>query len=82
MVKPGCSCAYGYGGHVVQPQEYPTWMNDIMEIVMPYFGIHDPEEWPTSCNLNRYETGGSSVAWHADDEDIFNGKNQDVRILS
>ena len=53
-----------------------------MNVVMPYFGIYRPEDWLTSCNLNRYETGGSSVAWHADDEDIFNGKDQDVRILS
>ena len=34
-------------------------------------------EWPNSCNLNLYDTGGSSVAWHADDESLFNGKAQE-----
>ena len=40
MVKPECTCSYGYGGHVVQPQSYPPWMEDIMKVVMPYFGIY------------------------------------------
>merc|ERR1711957_298819 len=31
---------------------------------------------------NLYDCGGSSVAGHADDEALFNGKFQDIRIVS
>ncbi|CAJ1433475.1 unnamed protein product, partial [Effrenium voratum] len=81
MVAPGCRCSYRYGGHEVDPQEFPAWMLEVMGLVMPFFGLQ-AAEWPNSCNLNLYDTGGSSVAWHADDESLFNGKAQDARILS
>merc|ERR1712039_340312 len=57
-------------------------MREIMRVVMPFCGIALESEWPNSCNLNLYDTGCSSVAWHADDEALFNGKNQDIRIVS
>lgn len=57
-------------------------MNDLMKQVMPYCGIESSEDWPTSCNLNLYEDGGMSVGWHSDDERLFQGKFQDIRILS
>lgn len=82
MVMKGCACSYRYGGHEVEPQEYPLWMLEVMQATMPFFGLSQAGDWPTSCNLNLYETGGSSVAWHADDESLFNGKFQDARILS
>merc|ERR1712032_928987 len=49
---------------------------------MPYCGIESSEDWPTSCNLNLYEDGGMSVGWHTDDERLFQGKFQDIRIFS
>merc|ERR1712032_1048859 len=49
---------------------------------MPYCGIESSEDWPTSCNLNLYEDGGMSVGWHSDDERLFQGKFQDIRIIS
>merc|ERR1711879_337913 len=58
------------------------WMHEIMQASMPFFGLERAADWPTSCNLNLYDTGGSSVAWHADDEALFDGKAQDIRILS
>merc|ERR1712066_1124399 len=48
---------------------------------MPMCGLQ-PHEWPTSCNLNLYEDGGMSVGWHSDDERLFQGKFQDIRIIS
>merc|ERR1719263_979055 len=53
-----------------------------MQLTMPYCGLKDPSEWPNSCNLNLYEDGGMSVGWHTDDERLFNGKFQDIRIIS
>ncbi|CAE8581071.1 unnamed protein product [Polarella glacialis] len=82
MVAKGCTCSYRYGGHEMEPEEYPPWMLEIMRAAMPFFGLEQAAEWPNSCNLNLYDTGGSSVAWHADDEALFNGKFQDARILS
>merc|ERR1711879_1035414 len=60
----------------------PPWMVSLMEAVMPYCGITDQESWPSSCNLNLYEDGGASVGWHADDESLFQGKFQDITIIS
>lgn len=82
MVAKGCACTCNHAGYDMEPQEYPAWMVDIMRVVMPFFGLPMEADWPNSCNLNLYDTGGSSVAWHADDEALFNGKVQDVRILS
>jgi len=82
MVAAGCGCTYRYGRIEVDPQPYPPWMHDVMKQVMPYCGIELREDWPTSCNLNLYEDGGMSVGWHSDDERLFQGKFQDIRILS
>lgn len=82
LVSPGCSCTYRYGSIEVPPQEYPPFMIELMNQCMPYFGCADQSQWPNSCNVNLYEDGGASVGWHGDDERIFNGKFQDIRILS
>merc|ERR1711957_635344 len=58
------------------------WMRDMMQSVMPYCGLKQAEDWPNSCNLNLYEDGAMSVGWHSDDERVFNGKFQDIRIIS
>jgi len=82
MVAKGCTCTYRYGRIEVDPQEFPPWMIQVMHTVMPYFGLTDPGDWPNSCNLNLYEDGGMSVGWHSDDERLFQGKFNDIRILS
>jgi len=66
----------------VGPEEYPPWMLELMKLVMPFCGLTQVAEWPNSCNLNLYEDGGMSVGWHTDDERIFQGKFQDIRIIS
>jgi len=82
FVSSGCTCTYGYGGVQVEPQEYPPWMLEIMEAYMPFCGLSDRACWPNSCNLNLYEDGGMSVGWHADDEKLFEGRYNDIRIIS
>jgi len=82
VVAPGCRCTYRYGGIGVEPQEFPRWMVEIMELYMPYCGLPERGDWPNSCNVNLYENGSHSVGWHSDDEVLFNGKHQDIRILS
>jgi alkylated DNA repair dioxygenase AlkB len=57
-------------------------MTDMMKIVMPKCGFNDPSIWPNSCNLNLYEDGGMSVGWHSDDESLFQGKFNDICIIS
>merc|ERR1719330_2096516 len=57
-------------------------MIKLMELTMPSCGLSDKNDWPNCCNLNLYDDGGMSVGWHADDERLFQGKFQDIRILS
>lgn len=82
LVKPPCSCRYIYGGTKVPPSPYPEWMQKVMEICMPLCGLPDAADWPDSCNMNLYEDGRHSVAWHADDEPLFQGKHKDCLIIS
>lgn len=82
MVKSGCACTYRYGGIDVAPQEYSPWLIEIMQMYMPLCGLQDQEAWPDSCNLNLYEDGDMSVGWHADNENLFQGRNDDIRIVS
>jgi len=82
MVWPGCKCTYRYGSIEVEPLDYPPWMVELLNIIMPKCGITDRAHWPNSCNLNLYEDGGMSVGWHSDDESLFQGKFQDIRIIS
>lgn len=82
MVAPGCECPYNYGGIEVKAQVFPTWMFEVMRIYMPLCGFAEQSKWPNSCNLNLYENGSQSVGWHADDEALFQGLRNDIRILS
>eukprot|EP00930_Biecheleria_cincta_P059975 TRINITY_DN4568_c0_g2_i1.p1 TRINITY_DN4568_c0_g2~~TRINITY_DN4568_c0_g2_i1.p1 ORF type:complete len:604 (+),score=95.98 TRINITY_DN4568_c0_g2_i1:56-1813(+) len=82
MVRQGCECRYRYGGLEVEPQVFPGWMQELMQIAMKPCGILRPSEWPNSCNLNLYEDGGMTVGWHSDDEKLFQGKFNDCRIIS
>lgn len=82
MVTQGCSCHYRYGGVSVEPQVFPPWMHEILRVYMPYCGLPNEADWPDSCNVNLYENGSKSVGWHSDDEILFQGLHQDIRILS
>lgn len=82
LVRKGCECRYRYGGAEVAPQIYPKWMQDLLAKVMPMCGLPKEAQWPDSCNMNHYVQGDMSVGWHGDDEQIFQGKFQDIRIIS
>merc|ERR1712039_334157 len=82
MVASGWSCTYRYGSIEVDPVEFPAWLLELMQVVMPICGLTDAQDWPNCCNLNLYEDGGMSVGWHSDDEALFQGKFQDIRIIS
>jgi len=82
LVKKGCSCCYRYGGLEVEPQEFPPWMIELLKATMPMCGKTSPSQWPDCCNVNLYEDGNMSVGWHADDERLFQGKFQDIQIIS
>jgi alkylated DNA repair dioxygenase AlkB len=62
--------------------QFPPWMIELMQNVMPYFGFMNSDEWPDCCNVNLYQDGGHAVGWHSDDEQLFQGKFKDIRILS
>jgi len=80
--RSGCNCMYRYGSIEVPPQIYPQWMMEVMTLIMPMCGLSDPRMWPNCCNMNLYEDGGMSVGWHSDDEALFQGKFNDIRIIS
>jgi len=82
MVARDCTCSYRYGGVEVAPQMFPDWMMQLMHTIMPCCALTRPEEYPNSCNLNFYEDGGMSVGWHSDDEELFQGRFRDCRIIS
>lgn len=82
MTAERCRCAYRYSGVEVDPTEFPPWMMEVMETFMPFCGIRGQGRWPNCCNLNLYEDGGMSVGWHADDEELFQGKVNDCPIIS
>mmetsp|Transcript_139015 Transcript_139015/g.432499 ORF Transcript_139015/g.432499 Transcript_139015/m.432499 type:complete len:354 (-) Transcript_139015:132-1193(-) len=82
MTAERCRCTYRYGGVEVDPTQFPDWMIELMEAVMPFCGLRGQGRWPNCCNLNLYEDGGMSVGWHADDEDLFQGKASDCPIIS
>eukprot|EP00931_Biecheleriopsis_adriatica_P031192 TRINITY_DN1831_c0_g1_i1.p1 TRINITY_DN1831_c0_g1~~TRINITY_DN1831_c0_g1_i1.p1 ORF type:complete len:805 (-),score=165.60 TRINITY_DN1831_c0_g1_i1:3-2351(-) len=79
----GCTCPYRYGQELVPPQDFPDWFDSMMRRWLSKLRLDEAEYgYPNAANLNYYENGEHAVAWHADDEPLFNGKNQDTRIIS
>ena len=80
LTRSGCSCPYAYGADVVLPQEFPSWVVDVMREVMPKCGLASEDEWPDSCNVNWYDGGLQGCGWHRDDEVLFQGDVSDVVV--
>ena len=53
-----------------------------MDVIMPQCGLHEPSQWPNSCNLNYYESANDAAGAHADDEPLFEGKQREITIIS
>ena len=49
---------------------------------MPECGLTDRPNWPNSCNINYYELHDDLVGPHADNEALFQGKHQEITIMS
>ena len=81
LTAEDCSCVYGYGGHATPGAPFPEWLPHIMQEVMPLCEV-DGETWPNSSNLNLYNDKDNSVSWHADNEDMFAGATECIRIIS
>lgn len=82
LTREGHHCAYRYGGVSVNPTPFPEWMDEILAMVMPHCGLPDQKDWPNCCNMNFYGDGSEGVEWHADDEELFQGKERPIRIVS
>jgi alkylated DNA repair dioxygenase AlkB len=81
LTAQGCTCVYGYGGHTIPSAPFPEWMPSIMHEVMPICEV-DGRNWPNSCNLNLYNDKYDPVSWHSDNEDMFAGATDCIRIIS
>jgi alkylated DNA repair dioxygenase AlkB len=91
MAAPGCRCTYKYGGInftgredktvIVKPVEFPDWMYQVMEEVMPLCGLEQRASWPNSCSLNRYSPA-VGIDWHTDDTPLFQGMTRDCCVIS
>lgn len=79
-VQPPCVCAYAYG-RTHQPAatdgEFCRTINEVSSRISQVLGIGVPN----SVNLNFYEPGGG-YAFHADDEELFDGLHRDACIIS
>merc|ERR1711933_56651 len=92
LVAPGTSAnPYSFGGPnvgqgldcliTVKPKLFPSWMQEIMQAVMPLCGLDDPKDWPNCCSMNRY-SGDATCDWHADDDEMFQATVRDTVIIS
>ena len=62
-------------------------MEELMAKVMPICDIHDRRDWPDSCNANIYEHPYEACPFHADNEALFNLRDErqnagPIRIIS
>lgn len=88
--RGGCRCDYTYGSERVRVQtaeiddgRFQRIMEDLTENTFRLARPDWPrEDWPNSANLNLYADGSQAVGWHADDESLFSGKEEDCLIVS
>jgi len=85
-----CTCEYGYSDTwqpLIQNQKMKDVLREITGVVQKVIGASGDggnvsgEGLLNSVNLNYYPQGGG-VGFHADDEFLFNGLNQETRIVS
>eukprot|EP00747_Dinoflagellata_sp_TGD_P191580 gnl/TRDRNA2_/TRDRNA2_55164_c0_seq2.p1 gnl/TRDRNA2_/TRDRNA2_55164_c0~~gnl/TRDRNA2_/TRDRNA2_55164_c0_seq2.p1 ORF type:complete len:643 (+),score=104.07 gnl/TRDRNA2_/TRDRNA2_55164_c0_seq2:83-2011(+) len=86
LTRKGCNCPYTYGKDRVESTAMEPWFEDMMRRWLVVMNFKDDDDginrFPDSVNLNLYDGGQHSVAWHSDDEPLFCGKIQDTRIVS
>lgn len=72
---------YEYGLGPVRPIVFPPWLEVLKEHMMKVLGL-DEANPPTGCNFNFYKDGSGALNPHSDDEDMFDGMNQEITIVS
>ena len=85
FVKAGCRCPYNYGKQKVEAEVFPDWLWDMSRRWLRSLNLDGADQnsvMPDCVNLNLYEHGSHTVAWHADDEPLFQSKVEDARIIS
>ena len=85
FVKAGCCCPYNYGKQKVEAEVFPDWLWEMSQRWLRSLnldGVDQNSTMPDCVNLNLYEHGNHTVAWHADDEPLFQSKVEDARIIS
>mmetsp|Transcript_78712 Transcript_78712/g.138872 ORF Transcript_78712/g.138872 Transcript_78712/m.138872 type:complete len:305 (-) Transcript_78712:30-944(-) len=81
-VWPPCQCAYEYADTnqgIISNPEMKAAIHEISACIFRLCGVEDNP--PNSVNLNFYPEGGG-VGFHADDEKLFDGLNQETCIIS
>lgn len=88
FVRSGCRCDYTYGTARVRAKKKASLnfrlamerlLNEIMGRLCPWM---PKDAWPNCANLNLYTEDAQSVGWHADDENLFMGRERDCPIIS
>ncbi|CAD7958790.1 unnamed protein product [Amoebophrya sp. A120] len=85
VTDPNCTCAYTYGTATrveSKKEDKKQKFAGLMRQLWRELKFDQMTVVPNSVNLNLYEDGSQGVGWHADNESLFDGTNQDARILS
>lgn len=83
FTRPGCTCPYEYGSEHCPAVQFPAWFDEMTERWLGKLKLKDSKlGMPDCANINLYEGGSQAVSWHADDEELFQGKVQDACIIS
>lgn len=86
-VRKPCSCDYTYGRDRISasrgPRDFCNVMEEMTERVFTVLCPDwDRQSWPNSANLNLYLDHSHHLGWHADDEALFAGSDDDCLIVS
>jgi alkylated DNA repair dioxygenase AlkB/prolyl-tRNA editing enzyme YbaK/EbsC (Cys-tRNA(Pro) deacylase) len=77
----GHEVPYEYGLGPQLPELFPDWLEVLKEHMMVTVGL-DKTYPPNGCNFNFYKDGSGALNPHSDNEDIFDGMNQPITIVS
>mmetsp|Transcript_2829 Transcript_2829/g.3059 ORF Transcript_2829/g.3059 Transcript_2829/m.3059 type:complete len:443 (-) Transcript_2829:100-1428(-) len=77
----GFEIPYEYGLGPRPPVVFPPWLEVLKEHMMMTVGL-DATDPPTGCNFNFYKDGSGALNPHSDNEEIFDGLNQPITIVS
>lgn len=74
-----CPCKYFYGSTIAQRSEYPPILWQIEDAVFRNLQFPTP---PDCCFLNYYRSEDDCIGWHQDDEELFDGRNSSICVIS